>query len=849
MPIETTPLRPSLGWAWRWAWRDARRYRSRLLLFLAAITLGVSALVSIQSLSESFRAAVSAESKTLLGADLVLSADQPLSDSLQARVDSLNAVAVRGTSFQSMAQFSTTGGARLAEIRTLEPGYPFYGGFDVTPKSAAQLLYQGPYVLAEESLLVQFGAEVGDSVRIGAMNFAIAGALHKLPGGSSGLGFGSPRIYLDQKYLSATRLIRFGSRVRYFTYLKVPAGVDVEGWEDERRAALNAERVVATTVKDRQEGLGNLFGNLFSFFNLVAFIALLLGGVGVASSVQVYLRERRSTLALLRCLGASGQTATVVYLFQILQVALVGTALGVALGIGLQLAWPTLLEGLLPVPVKFIIAWPSVALGAGVGLGLSLLFALLPLVRTRRVSPLVVLRADYEPRLPREPWTPLLLLAIGLAVVGFAAQQLRGWQRGLVYTIALVVALGVLAGVAWALMRLVRVAVPRGAGFALKQGLSGLYRPRNQTLVLVVTLGLGTLLLGVLFFVQENLQQQVRFNAQAPDRPNLVLFDIQTSQVAGVDSLLKRQNIARQEMTPVVTVRMDAVRGRPFAELKADSTLDIPWWAGEYRVSYRDTLMASERVVRGTWHGKPVADTLYVSVATQLADIFKLQVGDAITFNVQGVRFETRVGSVRTIDFLSGSSSFQILFPAGVLEKAPQFWVATALAPTPVASATLQRTLVETYPNVSVVDIRATLVEAQELLGQIGLIIQFLATFSLLTGLVVLTGALVNSRAQRVKESVLLRTLGASTRQLLRIQAIEYLLLGTLAAVSGLVLAYLASWLMTEQVFKTTFAPSLWVWGVGIATVAGLTLLLGLVGNYRLVRVPPLAILRETAEQ
>lgn len=831
------------AWTWRLAWKDARRYRTRLLLFLAAIALGVSALVSIQSLSESFRQAVEAESKSLLGADLVLSGTQTLPDSILQVADSLGGISLRGTAFASMAQFVKSGDARLAEVRGIEQGYPYYGAFDTAPPGVAHKLWEGPYALVEESLMAQFDAQVGDSVRIGEQSFRIAGSLLSVPGGGS-VGFGSPRIYIDYGYLPSTRLIRFGSRVSYFKYYKLPEGQDPDAWERANKPLLETNRIIATTVNDRKEGMERIFGNLFRFFKLIAFIALLLGGVGVASSVQVYLLERRGTIALLRCLGAPSSATTKLYVLQLLQAAFVGTVVGVGVGVALQQAWPYLLRDFLPVPVSFVIAWESVALGAGIGLGLSLLFALLPLLRIRHISPLVVLRSETSEGQGRDIWQWLLLGAIVLVVVVFASLQLQGILTGLLYTLAVAVAGGMLAAVAYSLMWAVRRLVPMAPTFALRQGLSGLYRPRNQTLTLLVTLGLSTFLLGSIFFVQENLQQQFSDFTTGTSRPNLILFDIQTDQRTGVDSLLEVSRVRRQELTPVVTLRMERVRGKTFEELRADSTLDIPWWAGEYRVSYRDSLMPSEALVEGTWQSKAEGSVIPLSVGIQLRDIFKFALGDTVLFNVQGVRMTTVVTSVRRIDFLSGSSSFQLLFPEGVLEEAPQFWVATARAPGPLEAASLQRSLVRRYPNVSVVDLAATLDNAQRLIGQISLIVQFLGAFSLATGLIVLIGTLLNSSAQRVRENALLRTLGAQTNQLFAILSVEYFFLGALAALAGLLLAVVAAWALTVWVFQAPYAPSWLTVLVGTGIVALTTLGIGLLGSLRVVRQSPLAVLR-----
>ncbi|HST58003.1 MAG TPA: ABC transporter permease, partial [Longimicrobium sp.] len=380
------------------SWRESRFARRRLLLFLSSITLGVAALVATQSFAANMEQGVRDQARALQGADLSITSNRPFGPKTTAVLDSLRRARVpvaRVTAFASMALAERTGGARLAQVRATEPGFPFYGEIVTAPADAWGRLHSGRHALVDPALLTALDARIGDAVQLGEGRFTIIGTLEKVPG-SVGVGaLFAPRVYIPARYLAETQLIRFGSRAAYEAYVRIPAA-QAEALASGHRAEFRTERVRAETAADQQRDLDRALGRLGSFLALVGTFALLLGGIGVASSMGAYMAQKRDTVATLRCLGATAPQVIVVYLLQAVVMGLIGASLGTLIGLGVQWVLPRLLADLLPVEVQTALSWPAVAMGVGIGVWIAAAFALLPLIATRSISPLQAIRRRVE---------------------------------------------------------------------------------------------------------------------------------------------------------------------------------------------------------------------------------------------------------------------------------------------------------------------------------------------------------------------------------------------------------------------------------------------------------------------
>ncbi|MBF9220955.1 ABC transporter permease [Hymenobacter ruricola] len=830
------------------AWRDSRRSRARLLLFMASIILGIAALVGINSFGDNLAGSISGQAKELLGADLVLTGSKAFSKALRPELNKLGTARTREMAFASMAEFRPGGGVRLVQVRARDGGF-FYGDWQTEPRNAAQRFVQdstAPGALVDDALLAQFGARVGDSVLVGRVRLPIIGRVLKTPGQSGISTAVAPTVFIPLNLVRQTGLIQRGSRLQYRRYYQFAPGTDVTAVVKNLQTRLDKADLDADTVATRQEQTGRAFADLTRYLSLVAFVALLLGCVGVASAVNLYVREKLAAVAVLRCLGASGRQALLIYLIQTAGLGLVGAVLGSLLGAVVQSLLPRVLGDFLPVDITVSVSWPAVLTGLATGLLMAVLFALLPLLSVRRVSPLRVLRTAFEDEAERpDPWRGLVLAVIGLFILAFAYQQTQSWKMTLGFGAGLLVAFVALGALGRLLMELVRRFFPSRWSYVWRQGLANLFRPQNQTLTLVTSIGLGTFLLATLFLTQSLLLGRVQVAGQG-QQPNLVLFDIQREQRAGVEDLLKAQKLPVLLRVPIVTMSLKAINGRSVAELKKDTTTGIPPWAltREYRVTYRDSLNSSEKLVEGSLPGLAPDGTPRISVEAGYLQRAKLKLGDTLDFNVQGAPMRVVIGGTREIDRARVQPSFLVVFPAGVLEQAPQFTVLLTRTPNTAALAAVQQRLVRDFPNVSAIDLALILQTLDDLIGKISFVIRFMAGFSILTGLLVLSSSVVISRYQRVRESVLLRTLGASRAQILRITLVEYGLLGLLAALAGIGLALLAAWALAVWVFNASFGPALLPLLGLAALVTVLTAAIGLFNSRDVLRRSPLEVLR-----
>lgn len=849
----------NFSFLWRMALRDSRRSRSRLFLFISSIVVGIAALVAINSFSDNLKSDIEDQAKELLGADLELSSDNP--DFTYGLLDTLKYEVSYENSFASMVFFPKNQQSRLVDVRTLSGDFPYYGKIETIPATAADSFRDGSRkALVDQSVMIQYDIEVGDSIRVGLVNFKVEGAMVSSPSQSLGATLVAPLVYIPMAFQEDTELIKRGSRVnyrRFYKFIDPPSNFDIDAQIRLDSDSLRLKDIGSETVEERKAETGETFSDLSNFLNLVAFVALLLGCVGVASSVHIYIKEKIKSVAILRCLGASRKQTFLIFLLQIGGIGLIGAVLGAFFGTLVQTVLPTVFADFLPVEVNFAISWPSIITGIITGLMITLLFAMIPLLGIRNASPLITLRGmGNDRKMSKDKLIWLIYGLILLFIIGFAFVQTGNLQDSLVFTTFIGLAFAFLTGIAYFFMWGVKKFFPSQASFLWRQSLANLYRPNNQTLVLIASIGLGTALITTLYFIQTLLITEVELTTDK-DRPNLMVFDMQGYQVEPIRTLAIDNGLPVLQEVPVVTMRIQSINGLTYDEILADSTIrrrSSPF-RREWRVTYRDSLITSETLTRGQLRYDEAPDWLgegntlpLVSLEDDYAQRNRINLGDTLVWNVQGVPIATRLGSTRTIDWQRVQTNFLVLFPSGVLEQAPQFHVLITRVESAEQGALFQREVVKTNPNVSVIDVGLILSTIDDILGKISFVIRFMALFSILTGLLVLISSVILSRFQRIRESILLRTMGASQRQILIINSLEYFFLGSLASLSGIFLAILGSWGLAFYSFDTTFVPDLFPIILVYASITGLTLLIGWANSRGIVSRPPLEVLRNEVE-
>ncbi|MBS1531993.1 MAG: FtsX-like permease family protein [Bacteroidetes bacterium] len=829
------------------AWRDSRRSRSRLFLFVSSIIFGIAALVAIYTFGVNLKKDIDTQAATLIGADMAIHSGALPDAKTQKFLDSMGDRRSQERSFASMVYFPKSGNTRLAQVRALQGEFPYYGSLETIPGNAGTDFRRGKEALVDQTLMLQYNVKVGDSVKVGTVTFLIKGTLTKAPGQANIASSIAPLVYIPMQYLAQTGLVQKGSRVNYTFYYKYDHPVDMVKLTKRLEPKLDKLNMGYETIETRKQNTGRAFANLTDFLALVGFIALLLGCVGVASAIHIYVREKIASIAIMRCLGVKAYEAFLIYLIQIIGIGLLGSIVGAVLGTFVQHMLPVVFKDFLPISVTTDISWGAIGQGIILGVTISILFALLPLIAIRNISPLNTLRMSYEHiNLLRDPFRWLVYAVILAFIAIFTHTQIDGWKATTFFTIGIVVAYYILVLIARLLMYVTRFFIKSTWSYPWRQGFANLYRPNNQTIILIVSIGLSTAFICTLFFIQGLLIKQVSLSASA-NQANMILFDIQVKQKDALAELTRKEHLPVLQQVPVVTVRIDKFKGKTEAQAKKDSAMKHNTWlfSNEFRVTYRDSLTPTERITDGDWIGKaPAGGDVPISIEDRFAKGMKLKIGDKIAFNVQGIPVNAYVASTREVNWNRMQTNFIFVFPKGVLEDAPQFYAFATHVPSKQVSARFQQHVVRAFPNVSMIDLGFVLSVLEDLMNKVGSIISFMAMFSIVTAVVVLIASVRISKYQRIQESVLLRTMGASRRQIFSITTIEYFFLGGLSALTGILIALGASWLLAKYNFQVPFYANPIPPILLFLAIAALTIIIGLLNSRGTLNKPPLEVLR-----
>lgn len=801
-------------------------------------------MVAIANLGKSLEATVDQQTKELLGADLLVHTREPWTDAQNEFLKTLPAEVSDQVVFSSMVYFPKNDGARMAQLGGLSGKFPYYGTAETDPPTAWAKFHNGDGALVEETLLQQFGVSLGDPIKIGELTVPVIGSLKKMPGDNEFFAGIAPRVYLPYTLVEKTGLLGESSLARYRRYYKFDSAEELAKAERGLEARRPDLQLRFDTVEERKDDLGDALENLYRFLNLGAFVSLLLGVIGIATCMQVYVRQRLDSIAVLRFLGATEGHAFTIYLLQAAGLAVFGVICGTILGVVAARVLPIILQDLIPVEVTVAIEPLQILRAAATGFALCLLFALPPLLKIRRIPPIAVLRREFEGRRP-DPVFYAFIIIIAASVTLFAISQTERLHQGLWFAGGLAGALVVLALFGKLILVTAKKLGVAKWPFTWRYALGSLHRPQNRTTLLVVALGLGTFLLLALFLIQYSLVQEITPSDQS-GKPNAVLFDIQPDQNEGVLNILREEKMPILGVSPVITMRIASINGTTQEELVKNQRRSRWPLQREYRSTYRDHLASSEELTAGNFVKtvEPGVSPVPISMEEGIANELEVKLGDKITFDVQGVPIECQITSLRKVDWRRVQANFFVVFPKGALDEAPGFFIVTTRVKDSGQSGAMQRAIVKKYPNVSTIDFTMILRLLEEVVEKISLGIRFIGGLTLLTGIILLITAILHSQAQRQKEAVLLRTLGASSTQILKIQAAEFLLLGLVAGTTGVLLSMAAHWGLATFFFKIPFSVPWLHLGAAIIINVLLTTITGLLATLPILKHPPLQVLR-----
>jgi putative ABC transport system permease protein len=869
------------------AWREIRSSWRRLVFFFVCVAIGVGAIVALRSMIQTVRNGLARESRGLIAGDVAIGTNRPWSPDVRADLEKRFATAPiveRQETVDVATMVRPPDGlgapvARMVELRGVQPGFPFYGKVllqDGREFSHTMLANHGALVRPE--LLSQLGIAVGDPLLVGGVPFTIRGVIAQEPGRRVGaFTFGS-RVMVDLDDLRQTGLLSFGSRANYQILLKMPEA-GVQSLVEDVRRDFRSRFVNARSFRSTEDQIGEDLIRAENYLSLVGFVILVLGGIGVWSVTRVFVRQKIRSVAILKCVGATTRQVLAAYVLQVVVLGLTGSVLGVALAAGALAAIPENIGAAFGAATYGLTA-SAVWQGVSVGLLVSLLFSLVPLLEVRRVKPLLLLRggttaglagpagypgwwtlAGIRARFANIDWTQ----AVAAVLVGAALVAVAGWQAASL-RMGLIVCAG-FAGIALALhlaatgvVRAVRP-VARSRWFPLRHAVLNLARPGNQTRVILLAVGIGSFFVIGVRSLQTNLLQQFSLELSSGGA-DMFLIEILPGQVAPVRAFLdarKAPSAGPPQLIPVVRARVTGVRGSD-ANLETLEDVRGRGLGREYTVTYRDHIQPNEKVVDGAfWNPStsppqssgqvaPGAEIVpaEVSVEKGLSDRARIRVGDTMRFDIAGRILEARVSSIREVQWEDArSGGFMFVFRPGPLDKAPQTWIGILKAPEdPSARGVFQRDLVAQFPNVSAIDLREVLATVKVAVDNVTLAISIVGGIALLSGVLILAGAVAMTKFQRVYEAAILRTLGASTRMLGAMLALEYGGLGLLAGAVGAAGAIALTWGVSRHVLDIPWRPAPGLAALGAVVTMALVGIVGVTSSYDVLRKKPLGTLR-----
>ncbi|HEY7183279.1 MAG TPA: FtsX-like permease family protein, partial [Blastocatellia bacterium] len=840
------------------AWREMRASWRRLLFFFICIAIGVGSIVALRSLVQNVKAAVGRESRSLLTADVQASSGSPWNAETRVtfeRYYKSPLVEAHTETFETATMLSSVkdeiAPPKMVELKAVQSQFPFYGEIVLAGGAKySHALIKNRGALLKESLMATLDLKVGDLVKIGDLDFTIRGALESEPGGTMNVFSFGPRVIVDYDDAVAAGVTKFSSRARYRALFKTREGAMDPLVEGLQRDLRRQPHVAVRSFRQTQDRLGESLTQVEDYLSLIGLVILVLGGIGVSSVTRVFVQQKMKTIAILKCLGGKNVPVLGAYLAQILALGLLGSLMGLLVAQVVTTFLPKAFASAIPFNVEFGLTWQAALQGIGVGTLISLLFSLTPLLEIRRVKPILVLRS-LAPTRGRSgrwnlDWVKLVSgLIVILGLVALASWQAGSLQIGAIFLGALAAMTLVLNVMAAALMKFVR-GFRRLPSFSVRQGVGSLYRPGNQTKTILMAVGLGVFFVVAVRSLQLNLREEFAVDMNSL-RADMYMIEIQPDQRDGIQEVAAKYIGSKPQLIPTISARLAGISNN-HADLDNVKPNENRGMMGrEYIMTYRDHIEDSEKVLAGEFWNSPLPAGAEpeVSIEELLNKELGLNVGDTMTFNVQGRPVTARVANIRRVDWRNARTGFLVVFRPGPLDHAPAKYIAAIKGPADAgARARLQRDLIYKYPNVSVVDVRDVIEVARGIVRNISLAVSLVGAFVFLSGLLILIGSIAMTKFHRLYESAILKTLGAKRKLIIATLLVEYGVLGLLAGALGSSAAIALTWAVSEHVLKIEwrFLPSVNLLGVVVAAV--LVMAVGVLSSWDVMVKKPLGILR-----
>ena len=860
---------PNLSYttAARIAAREMRSSRGKFFFVILSVAIGVAALTGVRGFSSSFRSTLLTHARAILAADL---SARTTSQPTPAESKGLADIQAEGVQFTpvtellSMASDPKTFDPLLVSLKAVDPSqYPYYGEVDLAPQAKLASVLDADSVVVADDLLVRLKLNVGDKLKLGNKLFRIASVVTNEPDRLSSSFAAGPRVLMSRAGLESSGLLAPGSHAGQRYLFKVPPPHSGAPISDERVQELKTrlmKLLPESQVTDYRETNPALTAGLdqaTSLLSLMSLVALVLGAVGVAMAMRAHLAQRLDTIAIMKSLGANSTQIIKIYLIQTLLLGLAGGLLGVIMGVGVQMAFPYLLANLINVTPELHLDFHAIANGLGAGMLTTLLFTLPPLLDIRGVRPILILRravdevdepfaASVLRRLRKNAvqFVAFALILGGLTVIAYRVSDSR--EVGKWFSVGLVSVLAVLLAASWTVLKTLKYFLSKTRlhlPSALRHGLANLYRPGNPSSALLAALGMGVMQIMTVFLMQHAVVQQLHISS-SPKLPNIFLIDIANDEIDGMRKLLANSKVvtAPPELLPVVSSRILALNGTDAADIKTKNfphrmlqNINLTWAAEP---------PPGETVTEGKWWpANQASGKALVAVADRQAERLGIKVGSTITFAAQDKQFDATVVALTRSDGQHAYARAEFILPEASLKGLPIIWYGGVHAD-PARVGELQRALYAAYPTVTVINVAQALETIRGVVVQIIYVVQFLAAFSIFAGIVILASSIAGTRYRRIREVVVLKTLGATRTRIATIFSIEFAVLGLVAGLIGVFFANL----VVRGLLKVLTIPNQIQWGLslsGLLLTGALTVATGWVASHRILGQKPLEVLRE----
>ncbi|WP_260705041.1 ABC transporter permease [Edaphobacter flagellatus] len=844
---------------------ELRASRGKFFFVVLSIAIGVGALTGVRGFSSSFRSALLDRARSIMAADLSARMFQQPTPAEQKGLDAIEAESIEitpVTELLSMASAAKTLDPLLVSLKAVDPQkYPFYGDVQLQPAGKLKDVLTADSVVVADDLLVRLRLNIGDSLKIGNRIFRIAAVVVNEPDRLSGNFAAGPRVFISREGLDASGLLAPGSHAGQRYLFRVPKPVNGAPISDSAVAQLKdrLEKLLPEAqvidYRETNPALTQGLDRATSLLSLMSLVALVLGAVGVAMAMRAHLEQRLDTIAIMKAVGASSGEIMRIYLIQTLLLGVLGAVLGIAVGTGVQVAFPYVLGKMLDVQTSVHLQVRTILTGFAAGILTTLLFTLPPLLDIRSVRPVLIFRRAVEES--ADPFVTaffrkviknaaqilaIVLILAGLAVIAttLSDSAIVGQVFSLGLVAVLLVLLGacalLLAGLRWFLAR-TRLSLPS----AIRHGLANLYRPGNPSAALLAAVGMGVMQIMAVFLVQQAVVRELHISS-APNLPNVFLIDITPGEVDGVKMMLKRQSAvtAEPELLPVVSSRIIALDGVPANQAKLKN---FPRrMLQSISLTSFPAAPAGTTVTSGRWW-KADETAPVVAIGQRQAERLGVKVGSKVTFAAQDSQITATVVALIKNDGQHTYARAEFVMPPAVLKGLPVVWYG-GVHVDPNRVGEVQRALYKSYPTITVINVAQALETVRSIVIQITYVIQFLAAFSVFAGIVILASAIAGTRYRRIREVVVLKALGATRMRIGTVFSVEFAVLGLVAGVVGVGFANLIARTLLDRM--TVPYQFHWSWTVAaLLATSAITVFTGWAASFRVLGQKPLEVLRE----